>query len=122
MAKEVPMDSITCNKAIRACSRFLERREYQVMDTWNEQPFCGVVAKDPDKRLVFAQVLYRLAADEGLPKESCVDRCELETLATDWLRYYDSGSGETEVRFDVISLVILDENRAFLRHHINAFC
>lgn len=114
------MDSKLRNRSIRAVQRFLERREYEVMDTWEHQDFCGVVAKDSDDALVFAQVLCKLADDEGFPKESGVDRGELEVLASDWLRARNKDSWETPVRFDVVSILVLNEDRAFLRHHINA--
>lgn len=48
------------------------------------------------------------------------DREAMELLAVSWLAENDFAES-VGVRFDKISMIVVGEDRALLRHHINAF-
>ena len=79
-------------KAIAASERFLERRGYEVLSTSWEAP-------------------------DGFPEEDN-DRVKREALAAKWLAE-NADRGDVSVRFDAISMMVVSEDRALLRHHIN---
>lgn len=41
--------------------------------------------------------------------------------AAEWLAASSPADGDLKVRFDTISLIVLNEQRAFMRHHTNVF-
>ena len=87
-------------RAVKAATQSILRRGYEVIDTdW--ESVCGghidLVAKDHDE-LVFIDV----TVSEDQEKSSPAD-------------------GDLKVRFDTISLIVLNEQRAFMRHHTNVF-
>lgn len=43
----------------------------------------------------------------------------MERIAVSYLKEHDFG--DCRVRFDILSLLLFNENKALLRHHINAF-
>jgi putative endonuclease len=57
----------------------------------------------------------------GTPEEAVSDakQRKLVRLARAWLTAHDARP--RVVRFDVVSIRVLDEDRALLRHHRNAF-
>lgn len=114
------MDSKLRNRSIRAAECFLRRMDYKVMDTWDQQDFYGVVAMDSGNELVFAQVLCKPVDAGGFLEGESVDRNELELLACDWLREQGPDFTNTRIRFDVVSMLLIDSNRALLRHQLNA--
>ena len=79
-----------------------------------------IVARDFDA-LVFCEVKTRTNIEKGFPSEA-VDaekRARYEKIALWYLRDYDFL--DTPVRFDVISLVVVAEDRALIKHYVNAF-
>ena len=107
-------------RAIKATKLFLERRGYEVIETGWECPAgaIDVVATD-DEALVFVEVSVRDAAEGGFPEGSGPkDRGRRETAVIAYLA--DHEGVDRPVRFDNVSLVVFGENKAFLRHHINA--
>lgn len=69
----------------------------------------------------FVEVKTRSNAEKGFPAEA-VDakkRERYERIAACYLATYENC--DIRVRFDVISILVLSENRAFLRFHKNAF-
>lgn len=97
-------------KAITAAARYLERKGYEVIDME-----CGfdLVAKD-DEYLVFVTVQY---AFSELPEDIEFDRSKLEKDACKYL--LSCNEEEIKVRFDNISLAILGNDKALLKHGIN---
>lgn len=107
----------------KAARRYLERRGSTVLDV-NWRCFAGeadIVAMDGDV-LSFVEVKTRRGLEKGFPSEA-VDakkRERYEKIAACYLQEHDYV--DTRVRFDVISILVLDDQRAFLRMHVNAFC
>lgn len=109
--------------ATEAASRYLGHRGYTVLETAWTCPAgtADIVAKDGDV-LVFADVSSRNSAERGFPSESCSKkiRARRENIAIAWLAEHEDAVNET-VRFDNLALLAVDSERAFIRHHINAF-
>jgi putative endonuclease len=117
------MNTTTLNsKAIDAAARYLVKRDFEVIEkSWScEAGTIDIIAKD-ENSLVLCEVISRLDSGEGFPKEEVNDskRKQLEKIALSYLANYDLD--EVTVRFDVIAVVVVGENRALIRHHINAF-
>lgn len=111
-------------RAIKAAKAFCTRRGYDIIDSeWETEDGTGIdlVARDEDV-LVFVDVLSRDGAAKGLPAESTGSRERCERAAAIWLSQHadDEEFVDVTVRFDVISILTLSENKAFLKHHINA--
>lgn len=108
-------------KAIKASERFLESRGYEILEAGWESPAGGadIIARD-DEAIVFIEVNAHAGAEAGFPSEAdtAAKRARFERAAI----AYMAGYGETDVpvRFDIISMVVIGESRAMLRHHINA--
>lgn len=109
-------------KGEQAAVKYLERHGYEILDR-NWTCIAGeadIIAKDDDV-LVFVEVKTRTNDIYGLPEEA-VDRTKrkrYENIALAFLSTCDIT--DIEVRFDVVALVLIGDNRALLRHHINAF-
>lgn len=106
----------------KAAARFLEQRGYEIVER-NWVCFAGeadIIARDGDT-LCFVEVKTRSQLEKGFPSEA-VDarkRDKYERIAACYLKDYEIC--DIRVRFDVISILVLSEDRAFLRFHINAF-
>ena len=96
-------------KAIKAAEKFLERRGYEVVESnWKSE---GGNSLD----LV-------ASFDKGMPEEGSEgSRERREIAAAAWLSEHadDEGYVDMPVRFDSIAMMLLSENRALLKHHIN---
>lgn len=105
-----------------AAARFLERNGYTVLER-NWTCFAGeadIIALN-DEALVFVEVKTRRGVDKGLPSEA-VNRAKREKYERIALAYIqDHFFGEAVVRFDVVSIIVLSDDRAFIRHHLGAF-
>ena len=105
-----------------AAVRFLERRGFDVLErNWTcSAGEADIIAHD-EKTLVFIEVKTRSNTDKGLPEEAVgrEKRIRYERIAASYLRTYESV--DVAVRFDVVSILVLGNERAFLRHHVNAF-
>lgn len=108
--------------ATEAASRYLGHRGYTVLETGWTCPAgtADIVAKDGNT-LVFANVSSRDSAERGFPSESRSKkvRAQRENIAIAWLAKHQDIVNET-VRFDNLALLVVDSQRAFIRHHINA--
>lgn len=96
--------------------RLLTRRGHVVEEVvpHGEGPF-DLITRDGEA-LVFTAV--RGARGNGFPIEE-LDREEAEAYAIDWVGRHTSVREET-VRFDVVSIVVLEGSRALVRHHLGA--
>ena len=109
-------------KAMKAASRFLEHRGYEVLETgWKCPAGTSDIVADDDGVLVFVDVSARDGADRGFPAESCSQqtRTSREMIALAYLAEHDDGT-ERPVRFDNVAVVAFSPDRAMIRHHINA--
>lgn len=109
-------------KGERAAVRFLKNRGFEILET-NWVCFAGeadIIALD-GSTLCFVEVKTRTGVQKGFPSEAvnAKKRDRYEKIAVCYLQTYH----ETElyVRFDVISILVLSDNHAFLRLHTNAF-
>lgn len=105
-----------------AAARFLERRGYEILEQgWSCLEGTADIICKGNSGVVFVEVKARSDIEKGFPSEAMnhLERNKLELVAMNYLKEADLV--DTSVRFDVISIVVLDENRAFLRHHLNAF-
>lgn len=106
----------------RAAAHFLEKKGFEILET-NWSCFAGeadIIALD-GSTLCFVEVKTRTGVQKGFPAEA-VDskkRARYEKIAACYLQGYDKT--DISVRFDVISILVLNKNRAFLRLHTNAF-
>ncbi|MEG0323759.1 MAG: YraN family protein [Raoultibacter sp.] len=105
-----------------AAVRFLERRGFEILErNWTcPAGEADIIAQD-GCTLVFVEVKTRSNTDKGLPEEAVNKdkRTRYEHIATSFLRTYDTV--DISVRFDVVSILAIAPDRAFLRHHVNAF-
>lgn len=111
-------------KAIKVAAEFLEQRGYEIVESnWKSQKgrLLDLVAKEDDT-VVFVDVYARQDADRGMPEEGNEGSRECrEIAAAAWLSEHadDAGYVDMPVRFDSIAMMLLSENRALLRRHIN---
>ena len=101
--------------------RYPELKGYEILeDGWyHGGDSVDFIATDEDD-LVFISCQLRRNSGEGFPKE-VIDRDSLERLAAAYLAEH-LDSGDCTVRFDAVSMLVLGNDRAFLRHHRNALC
>ena len=107
-------------KVTHAAEMYLKRRDYEILDTdWRAPDGDSgfeIIAKDEDT-LVFVTVIGRSGGDEF--PESRKDRRLCESLAAQYLKDVPDDFVDIPFRFDVISLLVIAEHRALIRHHVN---
>lgn len=108
-------------RARKAVAGFLKRRDFEILEhDW----FCSAGSVDlvcmDDETLVFIEVKVRSETSKGFPSDEVNQkkRDRYERIAASYLQQHTLT--DTRVRFDVVSLLVLGEDRAFLRHHVNA--
>ena len=106
----------------KCAALYLQRHNFSIIETNWRCKFgeADIIAID-EGDLVFVEVKTRSSGDQGFPSEA-VDkkkRDKYEKIALCYLERTDYS--DMPVRFDVVSVVRVDENRALLRHHVNAF-
>lgn len=115
-------DNNLFEKAVEASARYCELKGYEVVEqNWSpedSEESIPLIAYDGDE-LAFIDVTVR-SGFEGFVPESQTDREAMEILAAKYLAQTDLESN-VEIRFDIISLMVVREDRAMLKHHINAF-
>lgn len=107
-------------RAVKAATRFILRRGWEVIDTDWESVYGGhidLVAED-NGELVFIEVTETEDLERGYLDSN---QNQMEIMAARWLAASSPADGDLKVRFDTISLIVLNEQRAFMRHHTNVF-
>ena len=109
-------------KGEEAAARYLVRRGYDIVER-NWTCIAGeadIIAFDGDT-IVFVEVKTRTSAANGLPGEAVTKekRARYEKIACLYLEH--SEVTDVPVRFDVVALTLIGPDRAFIRHHIDAF-
>lgn len=108
-------------KGLKAAARFLERQGYDIIERDWKCKFgtMDLIVSNEDE-LVFVEVKTRSNKDHGLPEDAITDdkRAVYEKIAIAYLATVDVS--DVAVRFDVVSILVVSEDRAFLRHHVNA--
>lgn len=115
------------NKALgmrgeEAAARYLIKKGYLILER-NWTCFAGeadIIARSRDA-LVFVEVKTRRDTGHGLPSEAVTPakRERYEKIALAYIT--DNFFEDATVRFDVIAINVLTEDRAFIKHHISAF-
>lgn len=108
-------------KAQQAARRYVEHTGCAVLDAAYKLPDgrqIDIVANEGNE-LVFIEVKARKDADKGFPSDAMSKRKReaMEAAAICWLKDRSGGFVDMMVRFDIISLLLLSENRAIIRHH-----
>ena len=115
-------DNNLFEKAVQASARYCELKGYEVVEqNWSPEgsdESIPLIAYEDDT-LVFIDVTVRNGF-EGFVPESETDREAMEVLAARYLAQADLDVN-AEIRFDIISMMVVREDRAMLKHHINAF-
>lgn len=111
----------TREQAMNASKRYLDLKGYEVKGTWENDGLSGLVAADEDG-LAFVQVRCQNAESTEQETPEAM-RHKFERAAIDWLANREEDyDADFPVRFDVISLFLVNRERALLRHHMNALC
>ena len=109
-------------KGEEAAARFLMHRGYDILErNWScPAGEVDIIAKDDDA-LIFVEVKTRSDMSRGFPSEA-VTKAKRERYEKIALAYIaEHSTVHLCVRFDTVSLVVVGEGRAMVRHHINAF-
>ena len=105
-----------------AAARYLELKGYEIVERNWACPAgeADIIAYDAGT-LVFVEVKTRTSLETGLPSEAVTPakRARYEKIAGWFLRSVDVC--DVPVRFDVVSLLVVSEDRALVRHYVNAF-
>lgn len=105
-----------------AAAAFLERAGMTVVErNWRcSAGEIDIIALE-DRTIVLVEVKTRRTVAKGSPEEAVTPakRRRYARLADAYLQ--SAGLMEVAVRFDVIALLVVAEDRALLRHHRNAF-
>lgn len=112
-------------KSIDASRKYLEHRGYDILDEGYlamDGNRIDIVAKDGDA-IVFVDVIARESCESSFPREDTSERAREthERAAIMWLAEHADEGPDVQVRFDVVSLLVLGSDRALIRHHINCF-
>lgn len=107
-----------------AAKSFLVHRGYEILEDGYscKQGEIDFIAMDGDDCLCFIEVITRRAYDNGgaFPDEALGEakRRRFENIAACYLMTSDCASN-TRIRFDIISIRVLNEDRSFIRFHKN---
>ena len=108
------------DKAKKAAANYLKKKGYRIIDRDFETP-AGVidfVVKDTDENvLVFCQV----SVSNGEFAKEDATRGQIEEMSICYMAKNSDEINDCAVRFDLIDIAVINEGRALLRHHINAF-
>jgi putative endonuclease len=108
-------------RGIELASSYLEREGVEVIEReWKcESGIADLIVKEDDE-LAFVQVKTHGAGAKGLPEDGISDstRSKFEQLAVSYLMSHDLPS--CRVRFDIISILLCESQKALLRHHRSA--
>ena len=112
------METTIKGRAQEAAVKFLDSKGYIIVENgWaHGADAVDLIAKDGDD-LVFIDVLVG-EGFRGMPEEK-PDRGKFERLAVAYLAEAD-GSCNLAIRYDIVSLLVVNSDRALLRHHVNA--
>ena len=115
------MNSIElAEKGLVAAKKFVERKGWEIIDECPELAHFDFVAKD-ENTVVFIGVATHLSSkDEAVYSERVCSRSIFEQESLEWLVAHLDIAFDVKLRCDQIALCVLAENRAILRHHIDA--
>lgn len=108
-------------KAMKGIRSYLGRGDFEILEEgWaHGGDTINFIASEGDD-LVYIICQLRQDCGEGFPEEA-LDRNSLERLAVAWLAEH-LDSGYCAVRFVLVGMLVLDDDRGLLRHYPNALC
>lgn len=114
----------TKQSAIKAAKRFLELKGFEIIDeSWARSDLAGgidIVASDLGE-VVFVNVTPGDVDRDAGFREEPLSNEQFELLAVTWLgEHIERLESDFPVRLDRISVLMLSESRAVIRHHVNA--
>ena len=122
MSKKQEKPKSLSHRGKDAAARYLELMDFEVVERDWKCPAgkVDIVAWD-DGELVFVKVKTRASIERGFPSERVTpqQRGRAEKLASYFLSGFDAV--DIPVRFDVVALIVVSEDRAFVRHYKNMF-
>lgn len=104
-----------------AAKRFLDGNGFKILedDYSCKKGEIDFVAMDGEDCLCFIDVHTRRVYGDNLDFPSVYERKRLENIAAYYLMAFEH-EGDLRIRFDMISILALNEGSAFLRFHKNA--
>lgn len=110
-------------KALKAAERYMELRGMSIIDRrYTRDGLAGgldIVAEDSGT-LVFATVSVASLSDGAGFREDPLSREQAELLSANWLaEHVETQESNVPVRFDRLSLLVVSEDRAMIRHYSN---
>ena len=110
------------NRGEVSAAWYLKNHDFVILDTnWRcSYGEVDIVAMD-DGCLVFVEVKTRSSMAQGFPNEAVTvkKRRKYENIALAYLVCHDIT--DMPMRFDVVDVVRIDEDRCVIKHHVNAF-
>lgn len=111
------------NKRVNeAAAKYLDRRGYDILEepwkTSDEKLPVDIVAQEDDS-LVFVNVMGRKAEQSRKFSDEIPGRDKLEAFAIDWFSENSESFTDCHFRFDSISMLVINKDRALIRHHVN---
>jgi putative endonuclease len=105
-----------------AAAAYLERAGFTIVErNWRcSAGEIDIIAMDGET-VVLCEVKTRRSTSKGSPSDAVTPakRQRYARLASAYVQ--EAGLPETEIRFDVIAILVIAEDRALLRHHRCAF-
>jgi putative endonuclease len=113
------MEANIQSKAMQGIERFLERRGMEIIERgWAHGKDKVDFIADDEGDLVFISCTIRTNDGNGLDDEE-PNRKRFERIASTYLAEH-LDLPESTIRHDIVSMLVLSENRALIRHHRNA--
>ncbi len=105
-----------------AAAAYLERAGMTVIErNWRgTQGEVDIIALE-DETLVLCEVKTRKTVSQGTPEEAITPAKQRRYVRLANAYMQQAGLDEVPVRFDVVSILVIAEDRALLRHHRGAF-
>lgn len=105
-----------------AAATYLDRMGYEIIErNWQCQAGEADIIAIDEGTLVFVEVKTRTNLKKGLPSDAVTPekRKRYERIAAWYIAQCDYI--DMPVRFDVIGILVVNSDRALLRHYVNAF-
>lgn len=110
-------------KGCLAAERFITRKGMNVIDRdfTTDNGTIDLIAQDEDNTIVFLNVTAS-AEDKHFPDMDNTERGVIEVLACEWMTAHNNEvQADCSLRYDKVDMLIVAQDRAILRHHINAW-
>lgn len=107
----------------KAMLKYLEKQDYEILDYFDaiDAPIDFVTRRPGGDGICFVSGRVHTGVNH-FPTDSDVNRAAMEFEALQWLMAHqdDDSTRDQGISFDVLDMIVFGDDRAFLRHHINA--